>query len=248
MNSLYAILSVILVSVISLVGVLALVFQKGKLNSLLFVLVSFSVGALFGDAFIHLLPESFEVTEPLTASLLVIAGIIMFFVLEKYIRWHHCHLEEKECHEHNHHVGTMNIVGDGVHNFIDGILIGASYLVSVPLGVATTTAIILHEIPSEIGEFGVLLHSGYTVKRALFFNFLSSAIAILGTVFTLFIGTRVESFANLLIPVAAGGFIYVAGSDLIPELHNEIKIKNSLVQLIAIGLGVLVMALLLMIE
>lgn len=249
MNSLYAILSVGLVSLISFVGVLALIFQRGKLSNLLFILVSFSVGALFGDAFIHLLPEAFETIEnPLMTSLLVITGILLFFVLEKYIRWHHCHLEEKECHEHNHHVGTMNVVGDGFHNLLDGVLIGASYLVSIPLGIATTTAIILHEIPSEIGEFGVLLHSGYSVKKALFYNFLSAALAIAGALIALFVGTQIESFANYLIPVAAGGFIYIAGSDLIPELHTEVKVKNSILQLVAIGFGVLVMAMLLSLE
>lgn len=249
MNSLYAILSVVLVSLISFVGVLAVIFRKGKLNNLLFVLVSFSVGALFGDAFIHLLPESFEsLKNPLVAPLLVIVGILIFFILEKYIRWHHCHLEQKECEEHNHHLGTMNIIGDGVHNFIDGVLIGASYLVSIPLGIATTTAIVMHEIPSEIGEFGVLLHSGMSVKKAVLFNFFSSALAILGAVIALFLGTRVSDFANYLIPVAAGGFIYIAGSDLIPELHSEVKVKNSLLQIISIGMGVIVMALLLYLD
>jgi zinc and cadmium transporter len=248
MNSLYAIFSVVIVSLISFVGILAVIFKKSKLQDLLFVLVSFSVGALFGDAFIHLLPQTFEkIPSPLLASILIMVGILIFFSLEKYIRWHHCHLEEKEC-EHNHHVGTMNIVGDGVHNLIDGLLIGASYLVSIPLGIATTTAIVLHEIPSEIGEFGVLLHSGLSVKKAVFYNFLSAALAILGAAIALIVGTRISAFADFLIPVAAGGFIYIAGSDLIPELHTDTTFKNSVLQIFSIALGILIMALLLYLD
>lgn len=247
MSYLYAIFAVILISVVSLVGVLSLVIAKKNFEKTIFFLVSFSVGALFGDAFIHLLPESFEKLPVLSASLFIIAGIMIFFILEKYIRWHHCHLNEGECHE-AHHLGTMNIIGDGVHNFIDGILVAASFLVSIPLGVATTTAIILHEIPSEIGEFGVLIHSGMKVKKALFYNFLSAAFAILGASLTLVIGANSARVTDYMIPIAAGGFIYIAGSDLIPELHTETKVSKTLLQLLGISLGIGIMVLLTMFE
>lgn len=242
MNSLYAVLSVILVSLFSLVGVAGLVIGKKNYERVIFLLVSFSVGALFGDAFIHLIPEAFEqIPEPLLISLSIIGGILIFFVLEKYIRWHHCHLDEGDCKEHKNHLGPMNVIGDGVHNFIDGILIGAAYLVSIPVGVATTVAIILHEIPSEIGEFAVLLHSGIKVKKALFYNFLSASISIIGLLLVLFLGRDFGGLVKYLIPIAAGGFIYIGGSDLIPELHHETNAKKSALQLLAIVLGVLIM-------
>lgn len=249
MNSLYAIASVFLVSVFSLVGIAGVALAKNNYEKIIFFLVSFAVGALFGDAFIHLIPEAFEqISQPLTVSLLIIGGVLLFFVLEKYIRWHHCHLEEGECQEHKNHLGAMNIFGDGAHNFIDGILIGAAYLVSIPVGVATTVAIILHEIPSEIGEFAVLLHSGMKVKKALLYNFLSASVAFLGLFLVLLLGQNFTEYVNYLLPVAAGGFVYIGGSDLIPELHHETNAKKSLLQLSAIILGVAIMIALLGME
>ncbi|MBI5179868.1 MAG: ZIP family metal transporter, partial [Nitrospirae bacterium] len=156
---LYTIGSVVLVSAISFVGILSLLFDRERLNKMLLFLVSFAVGGLFGDAFIHLLPESFEkLGAKLTTSLFIILGILLFFVLEKFIRWRHCHIPTSE--EHPHPLVTMNLIGDSVHNFIDGMLIGASYIVNIPIGITTTIAIILHEIPQEIGDFGVLVHGG----------------------------------------------------------------------------------------
>ena len=153
--------SVVLVSLISLVGVLTVFIRPERLKKILLLLVSFSVGALFGDAFIHLLPESFtKLGVNLSTSLYIIAGIIAFFVLEKFIHWRHCHIPTSK--EHPHPVVFMNLIGDGVHNFLDGVIIGASYLVSIPIGITTTLAVILHEIPQEIGDFGILLHGGLT--------------------------------------------------------------------------------------
>jgi zinc and cadmium transporter len=143
---------------------------------------------------------------------------------------------------------TMNLLGDTVHNFIDGMLIGASFLVSVPIGVSTTIAIILHEIPQEIGDFSVFLHGGLAFKKALLFNFLSALAAFLGAISSLIIGERLQGFGLMLLPIAAGGFLYIAGSDLIPELHHETKISTSIIQFISIILGVGVMVLLLLLE
>lgn len=243
-----SLLSVGLVSVISLIGLVTLSVGPSILRKTLLYLVSFAVGALFGDACIHLIPETFErVRPPLTGSLLLIGGILIFFVLEKFVRWRHCHVPEED-HQHVHPVVTMNIVGNGVHNMIDGMLIGASYTASVPIGVATTIAIILHEIPQEIGNFSILVHGGLPVKRALLLNFMTAMAAFLGAVVTLVVGSHAEMFTLYLLPITAGGFLYIAGSDLIPELHHEVDARTSLGQLASIIMGVGIMAVLKFIE
>ncbi|HLD27606.1 MAG TPA: ZIP family metal transporter, partial [Patescibacteria group bacterium] len=162
----YSIVSVVIVSLVSLAGVVTLAFNLEKLKKILIFFVSLSAGALLGDVFLHLLPELVEEAGfGLKVSLLFIAGIFIFFILEKYIHWQHCH--EPISASHPHHLGKMNLIGDALHNFIDGLIIAASYLISVPLGVASTLAIVFHEIPQEIGDFGVLLHSGFSKAKAL---------------------------------------------------------------------------------
>ena len=243
----YSLVSVFIVSLISIVGLLTLTVKADKLKKILLYMVSFSAGALFGDAFIHLLPEAVEeIGFGLNISIYVLLGIGFFFIIEKFIHWRHCHIPSSE--EHVHPFAMMNLFGDGVHNFIDGLIIAASYLVNIPVGIATTLAVILHEIPSEIGDFGVLLHGGFSKGKALFYNFVTALAAVLGAIVSLSISSYVENITVFLIPFAAGGFIYIAGSDLIPELHKEVKVKKSLLQFIAIVLGVLVMLLLLLLE
>jgi len=228
-----------------LVGVFTLSLKPERLAKITLFLVSFAVGGLFGDALIHLLPEAFgELGANLAVSLYVILGVLVFFVLEKFLRWRHCHIPTSE--EHMHPLVTINLVGDTVHNLIDGMLVGASYLVSVPIGVTTTLAVILHEIPQEVGDFGVLIHAGLSVKRALVFNLLSATTAILGAILAMIMGQQVQGFSLSLLPVTAGGFLYIAGSDLIPELHHEVDVKTSLLQFVLILLGVGIMALLLL--
>ena len=242
---LYTLISVFFVSLISLIGVLFLSLKINVLKKISLFFVSFAVGALLGDAFIHLLPESFErLGTGLSTSLYVILGVLIFFILEKFIRWRHCHVPVSE--EHTHPFVTMNLIGDTVHNLIDGMLIGASFLVSFPIGFGTTVAIILHEIPQEIGDFSIFIHGGLSVKKALVFNFLSGLAAFLGAIVSLLIGSRIEGFGLSLLPITAGGFLYIAGSDLIPELHHDVKIKTSLWQLLSIIMGVGIMALLLL--
>lgn len=244
---LYTLVSVMLVSLISFIGVVTLSMNAERLKQILIYLVSLSAGALFGDAFIHLLPEIVEETGwELTTSLSVMGGILTFFVLEKILHWHHYHLPHTK--EQIHPFAVMNLIGDGVHNFIDGLIIGASYLVSIPVGIATTIAVGVHEIPQEIGDFGVLLHGGFSKGKAVFYNFLSALLAFLGAVVSLVLSTVVGNVTTYLIPFAAGGFIYIAGSDLIPELHKEVKVKKSLIQFIAFILGILVMFALLGLE
>lgn len=239
----YALGSVFVVSMISLLGVFTLSFSTRILSSVMVHLVSFAAGTLFGGAFIHLLPEAFAKAEnPTVVSLLTIGGLFMFFIMEKFFRWRHCHILTSDTHVHP--IVPMNIVGDGMHNLIDGIIIGVSYTISVPLGIATTTAVIFHEIPQEIGDFGILIHGGLSVKKALWLNFLSALMAVVGVIVALFLGERIQGLSDLLIPATAGGFIYIAGSDLIPEMHNDTEVKRSFVQLLMMILGVAVMAIL----
>ena len=233
---LYTILSVIIVSLISLLGIFFLILKKNNLQKTLLFLVSLSAGSLFGGALLHLLPEVVEHEGfTLTVSLSVLGGIIIFFLIEKYVHWHHCH--DPHCESHKHHLAVMNLVGDGVHNFIDGLIIAGSYIVSIPLGIATTIAVILHEVPQEIGDFGVLLYSGLSKLKALLWNLGSALVAVIGAIVGLSLGAS-ETFLHLIIPFAAGGFIYIAGSDLIPELHKECKSKDTFLHIFALLLGI----------
>ncbi|KKW05343.1 MAG: hypothetical protein UY41_C0055G0006, partial [Candidatus Moranbacteria bacterium GW2011_GWE1_49_15] len=202
----YTIASVLIVSVVSLIGVMTLSLGKNTLEKILILLVSFSAGTLLGDAFIHLIPESME-------------GGNGAVVLEKFIHWRHCH--EAGCPEHSHALPSMILVGDGLHNFIDGMIIAASYLISIPVGIATTIAVLFHEIPQEIGDFGVLVHGGFSKTKALFYNFASASTSVLGAVLVLVASSYSENAEIFLVPFAAGGFIYIATADIIPELHKH---------------------------
>lgn len=243
----YSLVSVILVSLISFIGVFTLSLNLKRLRNILFFLVSFATGALLGDAFIHLLPEAVEEFGfGIEISLYIILGMLIFFIFEKFIHWNHCHMPTTKNHIHS--FGIINLIGDALHNFIDGLVIGASYLVSLPVGIATTLAVILHEIPQEIGDFGILIHSGFTVSRALLFNFLSALTAVVGTIISLYFGSYFGEYNLFLIPLTVGGFIYIAASDLIPELHKELEVTKSIMQLLGIMIGVIIMISLLFLE
>ncbi|MCX6814454.1 MAG: ZIP family metal transporter [Candidatus Aenigmarchaeota archaeon] len=175
---LYSLASVIIVSLISLIGVSTLALKDSTLRKILLYFVSFSAGALLGDAFIHLLPDAVESGFTVQISLAILFGILFSFVVEKVVHWRHCHMPVSK--DHPHTFAYMNLFGDGVHNFIDGLIIGASYIASIPVGIATTLAVIFHEIPQEIGDFGVLLHGGFGKRKALFMNFLTALTAVLG--------------------------------------------------------------------
>lgn len=247
-TSIYALASVLVVSAISLIGVFTLSLRESFIKSITFVLVGIATGALLGDAFIHLIPEAFaEAASVTNVALLVIGGMLIFFVLEKFLHWHH-HQGLESAEPAVHPVGKMILVSDGVHNFLDGLIITAAYLVSIEVGIATTIAVILHEIPQEIGDFGVLLHAGYSKMKALFFNFVSALFAILGACVALLLGGTTEAFTAILVPIAAGGFIYIALTDLIPELHKTTAVRHSLIQLAAVVVGILAMVGLLAIE
>ena len=245
-NWFYPILSVIFVSLLSFVGVLFIAIKEEKLKKILLFLVSFAAGGLLGDSFIHLLPEAVEEDGfSLSVSLAVLVGLLLFFVLEKFICWRHCHIPTSKSHPHP--VVFMNLIGDGFHNFIDGAVISASFLTTIPLGIATTLAVVLHEIPQEIGDFGVLLHGGLSKNKALIFNFASALAAVGGAILVLILGERIVGVSQLLIPFTAGGFIYIAGSDLIPELHKETNLAKSLIQMVGLILGIGIMLILLLV-
>lgn len=232
---LFSLIATLAISLVSLLGIFFVFLKPKSLNQLTLFFVSFAIGGLLGDSFIHIIPQSFDFFESSTpASLLILVGILVFFVLEKILLWHHCH--DANCHQSTKHVATLNLVGDSIHNFIDGALIAASYQISFFVGLTTTLAVIFHEIPQEIGDFGILLHHQFSVKKAIFYNFFTALFSIFG-VFLVFIFDT--NFSIFLIPITAGGFIYLAATDLIPELHrHDTKLKNSLIQLICILLGI----------
>jgi zinc and cadmium transporter len=235
-----------LVSFMSLVGAATLVLKESVLRNALIVLVSFAAGALLGDAFLHLLPQTVEAkgSLDLTTSYAVLAGVSSFFVLEKGLHWHHSHVGHSET---VHPVAITNLVGDGLHNFLDGAIIAGSFVVSIPLGVATAVAVAVHEIPQELGDFGILVHSGLKPRRALILNLLSGLAAVAGAIVTLAFAPT-ATIENLMVPFTAGAFIYIASTDLMPEIHKEPEPVKSLIQLLAFGAGVGVMAAMLVIE
>lgn len=244
----YAVISVVIVSLISLIGAFTLSIKEAFLKKILIYFVSFSAGAIFGDVFIHIIPEIVkEAGFTLQISFSFLLGIILSFLLEKIICWNHSHHVEQSKHS-IHRFSYMILIGDAVHNFIDGLAIGASFLASIPLGIATTIAVILHEIPHEIGDFGSLIHGGFSKQKALYYNFLSGLTAILGTIVALFLHSYLVNINPYLMGFACANLIYIAGSDLIPELHKTPDIKKDIIQTIIFLFGVLILLPLLLLE
>jgi zinc and cadmium transporter len=243
----YSLASVFIISLASFAGIFTLLIREDLLKKILLFLVSFSAGALIGDSFIHLLPEAIGTGGfTLDIAFSLMAGILLFFVLEKFVHWRHCHIPTSK--NHPHPLAMMNLIGDGFHNFIDGMIIAGSYMVDFKIGIATTIAVILHEIPQEISDIGVLLHAGLSKNKALFYNFVSALASCLGAVSALLIGGSSGYFLSLLVPFTIGGFIYIASADLIPELHKETDPKKSVMQLFGIVSGIGVMLLLLIVR
>lgn len=234
----WILLSTFIVTLISLIGIFTLVIKGNLLSKLLFNLIGFSAGSLIGGAFLHILPESLEKTNSTVVFYYVIAGIVLFFLMERYFYWRHCHEGNCDIHAFTY----LNLVGDGFHNFIDGMIIAASFVVSVKIGIVTTLAVILHEIPQELGDFGVLIYGGFSKQKALIYNFISALTAVLGALIGYFIASVTASFSNAILPLTAGGFIYIATSDLIPELHKEKDPRRSTDAFIAFLLGIGLMA------
>ncbi|HJV10137.1 MAG TPA: ZIP family metal transporter [Burkholderiales bacterium] len=210
------------------------------------MLVSFAIGALLGAAFLEIIPHAFETGEAHQVAFAILAGIFGFFVLEKLLLWRHCHTEDCEVHDQQHdggRSGALIVVGDTVHNFLDGVLIAAAFLQSIELGVVTAVAIIAHEIPQEVGDFLILLHSGYTKARALAMNVLSSTATVVGGVIGYYLLRLVIELEAILLGFVAASMIYVAVADLIPGLHRRPQLRDTAVQalLIALGIGAIAM-------
>lgn len=226
-----------IVSLVSLVGVVTLVLREKTLNKILLILVAFAAGALLGGAFFHLLPEALDISLSLNVFVFLIAGFCMFFMLEKVLYWRHCHEGKCEIHVFTY----LNLIGDAIHNFLDGLVIASAFVINAGVGVASTLAIISHEIPQELGDFGILIYGGFTKKKAVVFNFISALLAIVGALVGYFLTSQVTDFALYLLPFAAGGFIYIASSDLIPELHKETDKKRSMISFLFFLVGLAVM-------
>lgn len=238
---LWSIGAAIVVSLLALVGILFISINKRRLEKILLVLVGLSAGALLGGAFLHLIPEAVEEAMSLNLFIYILVGFVGFFFIERVMHWHHCH-KTGSCEVHDLKTFKyMNLIGDSIHNFIDGLIIAASFLVNTALGISTTIAIIAHEIPQEIGDFGVLVYGGWSRSKALFFNFLTALTSVAGAIVGYFLASATEHFTIFLVPFAAGGFIYIAASDLIPELHREARLKKSLMSFLffLIGIGLM---------
>jgi zinc and cadmium transporter len=243
-----SLLSVVVVSLVSLVGLVTVSMSTVRVRRLAAIFVSFAVGALLGDAFIHLVPETFaHGANPLGGSLLILGGMMVFFVVEKLLRHHHGTLPEHSAPDQirRPELAAVNVLGDAIHNFIDGVLIGASYLAGPTIGISTTTAVLLHEVPQEFGDFSILVHSGLSVRNALLLNLASASTAILGTVVALVAGVVAgNTVVSSLLPVTAGGFVYLAAADLIPEMQRDRSLRALLVQTSLMSMGMGFMALL----
>ena len=236
----YGLLAVIFVSLVSLVGLFTFSIRRESLNKFIFVVVAFAAGSLLATAFFDLIPEGFGSTGSYS---FVVFGILFFYLIESLIHWHHGH--EKVCEDCIAPVAYLNLLGDGLHNFLDGVVIIAAFLSDFSSGIVVTISVILHEIPQEIGDFGVLLHSGLSRRKALFFNFLSSLSAIVGGIVAFIFYSSFERIIPYVLLIAAGGFIYIATADLFPELHKERSKKKILMQGIGVILGILLIALVL---
>ena len=208
------------------------------------LLVSYAVGALLGAAFLEVLPHALEASHnPSASAAIVLAGIMGFFVLEKLVIWRHCHFEACEGHEQNHvhehgRSGLLILVGDTFHNFVDGVLIAAAFIEDVNLGIVTALAIIAHEIPQEVGDFIILLHSGYSRARAFAYNLLTSLATVIGGLLAYYTLSGAQGVVSVMLALAAASMIYVAVADLIPGLHKRSELSATLQQVVLIGLGV----------
>lgn len=230
-----------LISLTSFFGALILFLKEKLLLRIMFLLVSFSAGTLLGGAFLHLLPEAIEETTPdqvLNVFLYLIFGFCTFFVLENFIKWHHHHAVD---HPKIMPFSYLILVSDAVHNFLDGLIIAASFIASFELGVITSLAVASHEIPQEIGDFGILIYGGFKKLKALFLNFLSAIFVVFGGIIGFLFLEKIGRSFIFLLPFAAGNFIYIASSDLIPEIKNQGSLKKSIMSFVVFLAGIALM-------
>lgn len=228
-----------LVGLISLIGILTFGIKTKAFEKFLILIVGFAAGALIGSAFLHLLPEAMESCQPERVFFYALIGFTIFFLMERYFYWRHCHDGVCDVHTFTY----LNLIGDGIHNFTDGLIIAASFITDIKLGIITTLAVIFHEVPQEMGDFGVLVYGGFSKSRALLFNFICALMAVLGAVIGYALSNITKNASLFLISFTAGGFIYIAASDLIPELHRQKDAKRSNIAFVTFVLGLLFMAL-----
>lgn len=228
------IIATVFISLFSLIGIVSIFFSQKRREEILLALVNFATGALIGGAFFHLLPESFELSS--YTPYYLVAGVFLFLVLEKFLYWRHCHKGEK-CEIHNRYFSYLNLIGDGFHNLIDGIVVAGAFLTDSRLGIVTALAVAIHEIPQELGDFGILLYGGFSIKKALYFNLLSGLTAVLGGIATYFLGSGVETVKPVFLSLAAGGFLYIALVDLLPEMRQRNSLRESATQILLLLLG-----------
>lgn len=245
-NLLYSLISVIVVSLISLIGLFALSVTDATLDRILFYLVSLAAGSILGAALLDLLPEAVKVLgeEQLYATFLYVTlGFLGFFFLERFIYWFHgdAHLNHSPAKKKKpiKEFVYLNLLGDGIHNFSDGVIIAVSFLINISLGITTTIAVIFHEIPQEIGDFGILVYGGLTRYKALFLNFLTALTAVAGVFISTFL---LQAFHGVLLAFGAGGFIYLAATELIPEILKKENTGNSAIQFALVVAGVILIS------
>ncbi|MFB0569393.1 MAG: ZIP family metal transporter [Nitrososphaeria archaeon] len=232
------------VSLLSLVGVFALSLKEKTLHSILFVVVAFSAGSILGAVYFDLLPEAMELAGGSVAAVYITLGFTVFFFLERFIYWYHGHGHESDISAEMPNrataksFGYLNILGDGIHNFVDGTIIAGSFLAGFPVGLATTIAVIFHELPQEIGDYGILVYAGFKRGRALLLNFVVALAVILGGILAVIFLETVQALGGVLVAFSAGGFIYLGASELIPELHEEKRFTKSVVQFVMFLLGI----------
>lgn len=242
--------SVFAVSLVSLIGIGAFSLNQQALTRVLHLLVALAAGALLGDAVIHLIPESLEIIgNERHFGVAVLGGLSLFFILEKVLRWHHAHHAEEDEHVGHEayeagshaHLAPMVLIADGIHNIVDGAVIAASYVVNPSLGLATTLAVFLHEIPQEVADYALLLHAGYSRTQALFWNFVSGLTALIGAAFVLLVTQDIELFGAYAAAVTAGAFIYLAAADLIPDINRRTAGSASATAVAAFLVGIALM-------
>jgi zinc and cadmium transporter len=231
------IIGTFIISLCVWVAVLFMFLKKEVLSKITMLLVSLSAGALMGGAFLHLMPEASEQIKPDTLFGIFLVSFVFFFLVEKLLHWRHCH--KADCPIHT--FGYMNLMGDSIHNFIDGLIIASTFMVDFNLGVATTLAVAIHEIPQEIGDYGVLIHAGFNNKRALMLNYIVALTVVFGGIVGYFSFSHLQNILPYLLPFAAGGFVYIAASDLMPEIRKETNTSKSIGTFFIFGLGILLM-------
>lgn len=249
MSALYAILASLIVTSISILAIIPLMLKKKISDRLLLFLLSVSVGALLSVVFMDFLPEASSHGYTLGLALSIIGGFVFMLVVEKFIHHEHdTHNHSKKTkhgvHSHAYALAPINLVGEAIHNFIDGLVIAGAFAINISLGITATISIMLHEIPQEIADFGILLYSGLSRKKAVIFNLLSGASALIGTIVGILLAGKLSWFTSFIIPFAAGNFLYIAASNLVPQLHRNCDPMDSLMHITAIGLGVGIIVLL----